>query len=145
MSHPFLKVRHARGYRVRSLWKRNGIFYVQIRMGGHSAKKIALPDCKTIPQALEALAKLKAQRKEGLAHVPARVPKFREYAANYLDSIDGDKRPATIEKETSCLAGWRATRSSYGSGETRLRVAAGAHPARGNWSNARSNRPHKYA
>ncbi len=104
----FLKVRHARGYRVRSLWKRNGTFYAQIRMGGHSAKKIALPDCKTIPQALEALNKLKQQRREGLIPALTRVPKFRDYAANYLESIDGDKRPATIEKEASCLAGWSA-------------------------------------
>jgi len=104
--HAFQKVRHARGYRVRGLWKRNGTFYAQLRMGGRSAKKIPLHDCRTIPQCLEAIHKLKAQRREGLIPALARVPKFREYAQSYLDSIHGDKRPATIAKERSCLAGW---------------------------------------
>ncbi len=120
--HPFEKVRHARGYRVRGLWKRNGRYYVQMRMGGRSAKKLPLPDCKTIPQAVEARNKLLAQRREGLTPALARVPKFGDYVARYLESIQGDKRPATVEKEASCLAGWSAR-----IGELRLNAITPLH------------------
>lgn len=105
MKHTFQKVRNARGHVVRGLWVRNKMVYAQIRMGGKSAQKIPLGRI-TAPQALIKLNDLKARRAEGERISPSSVPKFKEYVPTYLESIAGDKRESTVEKETACLRRW---------------------------------------
>jgi integrase len=105
VKHTFQKVRNARGHVVRGLWVRNKMFYAQIRMGGSSAQKIPLGRI-TVPQALMQLNALKARRAEGERISPTAIPKLKEYVDNYLESIVGDKRESTVEKEAACLKRW---------------------------------------
>src|ERR1035438_2992744 len=119
----FKKVFDGHKHRVRGLWQAtaSGKYYAQLTIeddkqpGKMKVSKLPLLDKdkqppRTVVQAVDALARLKAQRKDGEMPVLTRTPRFSDFAVKYLGWIkagDGQKAPGTIEKEDGQLEGWK--------------------------------------
>ncbi len=79
------KVKAKRGKRIRRLWRRKGVLYVQLRVtnpktGEPRPQKLALDKTiSTIPQALQAAAEMRVREKRGELRRGTGVPTFGEY------------------------------------------------------------------
>jgi integrase len=117
----FTKVRDGRKQPIRGLWLRNGKYYAQISVEDATTglKKVCrVPllnkerqPVETMPQAVEALRRLKTHREDGTLPVLTRTPKFCNYVKHYLEFIkagQGMKKPGTIENEEYVLDKWIA-------------------------------------
>ncbi|HOX59028.1 MAG TPA: site-specific integrase [Candidatus Paceibacterota bacterium] len=113
MGHPkveFEKVKDKRGKRIRGLWQRGEVFYAQLRVtnpttGKRRPQKLALEKTvTTIPQALQALAEMRAKERRGELRGRTGVPTFGEYKKYYLTHAQKDKH--TMDNETSFLNAW---------------------------------------
>ena len=108
----FQKVVDKRGTRVRGLWRRADVFYAQLRTtnpttGKRRPQKYALdPEITTIPQALQALAELKAKERRGELRGRTGIQTFGEYRTYYLKHAQKNKH--TMENEASFLRSWEA-------------------------------------
>jgi integrase len=108
---------------IRGLWVRNGRYYAQLRFedsasGETKARRVPLLDkdklpVQTLPQAVEALNRLKMNRSDSNLPVLHRCPKFKDYVETYLDFIRAGqdsgqamKKPATILREDGALKQW---------------------------------------
>jgi integrase len=108
---------------IRGLWVRNGRFYAQMQFedpgtGKKRIRRVPLVDkekqpVKTVPQAVEALNRLKVNRSDSNLPVLHRCQKFGDYVKTYLDFIRAGqetdqalKKPRTIVKEESTLKQW---------------------------------------
>ena len=106
----FAKVENKRGKKVRGLWQRGKTFYAQIRVtnpttGKRRPQKFALgDDVTTIPQALTALAELRARERRGELRGRGSVPAFGDYRAPYLRNAT--KSPHSMDNERSFLREW---------------------------------------
>lgn len=108
----FEKVRDKRGKRIRGLWRRGDVFYVQLRVtnpttGKRRPQKFALEEeITTIPQAVQAQAELRARERRGELRGRTGVPTFGEYKTYYL--AHAQKSPKSMENETSFLNVWES-------------------------------------
>jgi integrase len=106
----FEKVKDKRGKRIRGLWRRADVFYVQLRVtnpatGKRRPQKFALEKTvTTIPQALQALAEMRGKERRGELRGRTGVPTFGEYKKYYLTHAQKDKH--TMDNETSFLNVW---------------------------------------
>lgn len=106
----FAKVEDKRGKRLRGLWVRGGVFYGQIRVtnpttGKRRPQKFSLgKDVATVPQALQALAELKARERQGLLRGRENVWSFWDYRDYYVRRAA--KSPHSMDNERSFLAEW---------------------------------------
>jgi integrase len=108
----FQKVSDKRGARVRGLWRRGDVFYAQLRTtnpttGKRRPQKFALdPEITTIPQALQALAEMRAKERRGELRGRTGIPTFGEYRTYYLKHAQKNKH--SLENEASFLRYWEA-------------------------------------
>lgn len=106
----FEKVKDKRGKRIRGLWRRGEVFYVQLRVtnpttGKRRPQKLALDkEISTIPQALQAQAEMRAKERRGELRGGSGIPTFSEYRKYYLSHAQKDKH--TMDNETSFLNSW---------------------------------------
>ncbi len=106
----FEKVKDQRGKRLRGLWRRRSIFYVQLRVtnpttGKRRPQKLALEDTvTTIPQAVQAQAEMRAKEKRGELRGRTGIPTFGEFRHYYL--THAQKAKHTMDNETSFLRRW---------------------------------------
>ena len=119
----FKRVLDGRKRRVRGLWQAtaSGKYYAQITVeddnkpGKMKVSRVPLLDeekqpVQTVPQAVEAMARLKFQRKDSNLPALGRMPRFSDFVDSYfkwIDAGDGQKAPGTIEKEKGQLKGWK--------------------------------------
>jgi integrase len=117
----FAKVLNGRKQPIRGLWVRNGRYYARLAIedgntGERMVRRVPLLDkdgkpVETVPQAVEAMNRLKVKRSDNDLPVLKRTPRFGEYVEMYLGFIrsgQGTKKPRTIAKEESHLKGWKA-------------------------------------
>jgi integrase len=118
----FSKVLDGRKQPIRGLWSRNGRFYAQLsiedKAGNKRVRRVPLLDkdknpVATVPQALEALNRLKVNRSDSNLPVLHRTPKFSDYVTTYLSWIKAGqetgqamKKKNTITKEENTLKHW---------------------------------------
>ena len=77
-------------------------------------RRVALVDkeeqpVRSVPAAVEAMARLKVHRSDNTLGILARTPKFSAYTTKYLDFIragEGMKKPRSIKREESSLEQW---------------------------------------
>lgn len=108
---------------IRGLWVRNGRYYAQLRFedgtsGETKPRRVPLLDkeklpVQTLPQAVEALNRLKMNRSDSNLPVLHRCPKFKDYVKTYLDFIRAGqdsgqalKKAATVTREEGALKQW---------------------------------------
>lgn len=122
-------VRDGRKQKIRGLWVRNGKYYAQMTVkdpntGKKKVTKIPLATTEngiprpvaTAAEAVAAQEKLKVQRRENSLPVLGQMPKFCDYADEYLtSSVTLNKGAETIKTETVHLNAWKKHL-----GETRL-------------------------
>src|SRR3569833_1070108 len=122
-------VRDGRKQKIRGLWVRNDRYYAQMTLkdpntGQKKVTRIPLEveehgvkrAVATVAEAVAAMGKLKVQRAENSLPVLGQMPKFSEYAKEYLASpITLNKGPETVKTETVHLNAWMKHL-----GETRL-------------------------
>jgi integrase len=119
------KVFDSRHRRARGLWKRNGTFFAQMRVQGHTQPvRYPLHSAKTVAEAITEQQVLKKKRREGTLEWPPAGSRSREVVVeqgaelartlskaidDYLVHIKhmGKKRKGTIEKETTSLNHWK--------------------------------------
>jgi integrase len=112
-------VRDGRKQPIRGLWVRNGRFYAQItcedgNTGEKKTRRVSLLDkdekpVSTVPQAVEALNRLRTKRSDNVLPVLTRTPKFADYVKVYLGFIgagDGLRKRATIARYEYSLGQW---------------------------------------
>jgi integrase len=109
---PFRKALDGRKQPVRGLWIRNERFYARLSVedpasGQKSVRRVPLEGVMTVAGAKEKLEELKLARRQSAMPVVTRVPKFGEFADEYLLSKQG-KKDSTIAKEDGQLAKWKA-------------------------------------
>lgn len=106
----FDQVFDKRKSKVRGLWIREGVFYVQLRVtnptsGKRYPTKVALgKDITTIPQAIDEMAALRRKESNGELNGSSKVPTFFEYFEYYKKHAGKD--PKTMENEISFLKMW---------------------------------------
>ncbi len=106
------KVRDKRGKRIRGLWRRKAVFYVQLRVtnpktGKRRPQKFALDESvTTIPQAVEARAEMRAKERRGELRGGTGVPTFGEYKQYYLSHAGKSRH--SLDNETSFLNVWES-------------------------------------
>ena len=106
----YQKVKDKRGKRIRGLWQRGIVFYAQLRVtnpttGKRRPQKFAMDETiTTIPQALRALAEMRAKERRGELRGRTGIPTFGDYRNYYLTHAQKDKH--TMENETSFLKDW---------------------------------------
>src|SRR6266498_4344622 len=105
----FHKVKDKRGKRMRGLWRRGDVFYVQLRVtnpttGKRRPQKFSLDESiTTIPQAIQAMSEMKSKEHRGELRGSKSVPTFGEYKDYYLSHATKGKH--SMENETSFLKG----------------------------------------
>ena len=113
-------VRDGRKQKIRGLWVRNDRYYAQMTVkdpntGQKKVTRIPLEveehgvkrAVATVAEAVAAMGKLKVQRAENSLPVLGQMPKFSEYAKEYLASpITLNKGPETVKTETVHLNAW---------------------------------------
>lgn len=98
------------GSRVRGLWRRGDVFYVQLRVtnpttGKRRPQKFALDkSITTVPQALQAQAEMRGKEMRGELRGGTGIPTFGDYRQYYLSHAQKDKH--TMDNETSFLNAW---------------------------------------
>jgi len=119
----FKRVLDGRKQPIRGLWVRNGRYYARLQFedgstGSKRVRRVPLVDrdknpVQTVPQAVEALNRLKVHRSDANLPVLHRCPKFSDYVETYLafiragqDTGQALKKPRTIVKEESTLRQW---------------------------------------
>jgi integrase len=105
----FEKVFDGRHRRIRGLWQRGGIFYVQMRAAGHKTPaRIRIQDATTVAQANAAMQALKLKRAGGgeIIQKVHGIPTFTALANSYLEELRsmGSKKPTTIARESSGIS-----------------------------------------
>lgn len=107
----YVPVRDERNRRVRGLWCRNGVYYIQLRLRDlrHPAK-IRLHG-ETLPQAKASMQEVLVKRRSNEVDYRKRagIPKLSKLIDNYVAEREAlkDKRPATIAREKSSLDHWK--------------------------------------
>lgn len=105
----FLGVGDKSGKRVRGLWKRGEVFYVQLRItnpitGKRRPQKIALDkSVTTLPQAIKALAEMKIKENKGELKVGV-SSSFGDYMNYYISNANKSKH--SMDNEKSFLLQW---------------------------------------
>ena len=106
----YRKAKDKRGKPVRGLWKRGDVFYAQLRVtnpttGKRRPQKFALDrEIETIPQAVQAIAEMRAKEKRGELRGRTGIPTFGEYRQYYL--THAQKNNHTMDNEQSFLQKW---------------------------------------
>lgn len=106
------KVKNKRGKRIRPLWKRGNVFYAQLRAtnpktGKRRPQKFASgKDITTIPQAVQAIAEMRARERRGELRGRTGIPTFGDYRNYYL--TPAQKEQHTMDNEKSFLQDWEA-------------------------------------
>ena len=112
--------RDGRKQKIRGLWVRNGRYYAQMTVkdpntGIKEVRRIPLEveenavkrPAATVAEAVAAMGKLKVQRAENSLPVLGQMPKFCDYASEYLTSpITLNKGVETVKTETVHLNAW---------------------------------------
>ena len=81
------------------------------------------PDANSVPDAKEALRRLRDEASERAIPVVGRCPTFADYARRYLSEVSAMKRPATHRKERTQLAWWTPHMGALRAPENRRRKA----------------------
>jgi integrase len=108
--HRFTPARDSRKRKVRGLWRRNGRFYLQMRVNGEkSARKIPL-EAQNLEAAIKEVREKQSAKDKGQLPTAGRKPKLADYCKAYLEFFEtvqnGDKRPRTIDRERTSLTRW---------------------------------------
>lgn len=114
--YPYQRVTDGRKQPIRGLWVRNGRYYGQLRVtqdGKTTPRRVLLsnPDqspCATVPEAKQALERLRVQRADDALPTLRQAPRLADYADTYLAAVRLRKGPETVRKEEHCLRRWVA-------------------------------------
>src|SRR5436190_23691211 len=122
MRNKFEKVFDGRNRRLRGLWKRNHVFYAQLRLDGQAkARRVPLHDVEgkpvsTVPQAVAAMASIKTKRAQGSLEIqPTRGGlSLAEAAKVYLEDAEklkfiSDSTIVCYRKATRCLTAFNGS------------------------------------
>jgi integrase len=148
----YKRVLDGRKHPIRGLWQAtaSGTYYAQLAFedsatGEQKIRRVKLVDkdkrpVSTVAQAVEELARLRVQRKDGDLPVLTRTPRFADYVKRYFEFVEagqGTKKKETIANERYSLNGWiahlgRAHLDKIGERHINAyitkRLNAGAHP-----------------